>query len=69
MTALGATQGGWAWPLLLALGVVLLVVGLVLLRRVTPSGDVTGSGSETRPRPGFFASAMMLSLHIQLGRN
>lgn len=50
MTTLGASHGGWAWPTLLVVGLALLVVGLVLLRRVTPSSAPAGTGTDLLPR-------------------
>ena len=52
MSSLAASHGGWAWPLLLVVGVTLLVAGLVLLRRVTPAGAPAGRSPLSLPGPG-----------------
>ena len=67
MTALGTSHGGWAWPTLLVVGVTLLVVGLVLLRRVTPSSAPAGAGTDPRPRTGSGTARAILDERLARG--
>ena len=66
MTSL-ASHGGWVWPLLLLVGLTLFVVGLVLLRRVTPSGATAGEGRGPLPGAGSVTAHAILDERLARG--